>query len=335
MKVAAVILNYNTRDYLRQFLPGLIKSCKELDAQVVVADNASTDGSVAMMQAEFPQVPLIVLDRNYGFTGGYNRALEGIDAEYFVLINSDIEVPSGWLKPLVAWMDSHPSCGACGPKLLSYAQRDSFEYAGAAGGLVDRYGYPFCRGRVMQRIEKDNGQYDSPAEVLWASGACLLVRASVWKALGGLDERFFAHMEEIDLCWRMQLRGWKVNIVPESFVYHIGGGTLSNESPFKLRLNFRNNLLLLENNLPATFVANGLPEPRARRKTRRRIFVRMCLDGLSALVYLVTRRWGFYQAVVQAHKEYRQLRKSGEIPASPSLPDGLYPGWIVPKGLFK
>ena len=335
MKVAAVILNYNTRDYLRQFLPGLIKSCKELDAQVVVADNASTDGSAAMMQAEFPQVPLIVLDRNYGFTGGYNRALEGIEAEYYVLINSDIEVPSGWLKPLVAWMDGHPSCGACGPKLLSYAQRDSFEYAGAAGGLVDRYGYPFCRGRVMQRIEKDNGQYDSPAEVLWASGACLLVRASVWKALGGLDERFFAHMEEIDLCWRMQLRGWKVNIVPKSFVYHIGGGTLPNDSPFKLRLNFRNNLLLLENNLPATFVANGLPEAHARRKTRRRIFVRMCLDGLSALVYLVTRRWGFYQAVVQAHKEYRQLRKPGEIPASPSFPDGLYPGWIVPKGLFK
>ena len=203
MKTSVVILNYNTRDYLRQFLPGLIGSCKELDAQVVVTDNASTDGSVAMMQAEFPQVPLIVLDRNYGFTGGYNRALEGIEAEYYVLINSDIEVPSGWLKPLVAWMDSHPSCGACGPKLLSYAQRDTFEYAGAAGGLVDRYGYPFCRGRVMQRIEKDNGQYDSPAEVLWASGACLMVRSGVWKALGGLDERFFAHMEEIDLCWRM------------------------------------------------------------------------------------------------------------------------------------
>jgi GT2 family glycosyltransferase len=179
MKTSVVILNYNTRDYLRQFLPGLIESCKELDAQVVVADNASTDGSAAMMQAEFPQVPLIVLDRNYGFTGGYNRALEGIEAEYYVLINSDIEVPSGWLKPLVAWMDSHPSCGACGPKLLSYAQRDTFEYAGAAGGLVDRYGYPFCRGRVMQRIEKDNGQYDSPAEVLWASGACLMVRSGV------------------------------------------------------------------------------------------------------------------------------------------------------------
>lgn len=334
MKTSVVILNYNTKDYLRQFLPGLIASCEGLDAQVIVADNASSDGSVAVMQAEFPQVPLKVLDQNYGFTGGYNRALEGIDADYFVLINSDIEVPKGWLKPLVAWMDSHPSCGACGPKLLSYVQRDTFEYAGAAGGLVDRYGYPFCRGRVMQKIEKDQGQYDTPAEVLWASGACLMVRASVWKALGGLDERFFAHMEEIDLCWRMQLRGWKVNIVPESFVYHIGGGTLPNESPFKLRLNFRNNLLLLENNLPATFVAEGLNEKRARRKARRRIFVRMCLDGLSALVYLVTRRWSFYQAVVEAHKEYRRLRKPGEIPASPAQPSGLYRGWIVPKGLF-
>lgn len=334
MRTAVVILNYNTKDYLRKFLPGLIASCEGLDAQVIVADNASSDGSVAVMQAEFPQVPLKVLDQNYGFTGGYNRALEGIDADYFVLINSDIEVPQGWLKPLVAWMDSHPSCGACGPKLLSYAQRDTFEYAGAAGGLVDRYGYPFCRGRVMQKIEKDQGQYDTPAEVLWASGACLMVRASVWKALGGLDERFFAHMEEIDLCWRMQLRGWKVNIVPESFVYHIGGGTLPNESPFKLRLNFRNNLLLLENNLPATFVAEGLNEKRARRKARRRIFVRMCLDGLSALVYLVTRRWSFYQSVVLAHKEYRQLRKPGEIPASPAHPSGLYRGWIVPKGLF-
>ena len=194
MKTSVVILNYNTKDYLRQFLPGLIASCERLDAQVVVADNASTDGSVALMRAEFPQVPLICLEQNYGFTGGYNRALAAVDADYFVLINSDIEVPAKWLKPLIAWMDGHPACGACGPKLLSYAQRDTFEYAGAAGGLIDRYGYPFCRGRILQKIEKDHGQYDSPAEVLWASGACLMVRACVWKALGGLDERFFAHM---------------------------------------------------------------------------------------------------------------------------------------------
>lgn len=334
MKTAIVILNYNTRDYLKRFLPGLLASCEGLDAKVIVADNASSDGSVQVLEAEFPQVPLIRLEENYGFTGGYNKALQGIDAEYFVLINSDIEVPSGWLQPLVAWMDSHPDCGACGPKLLDYARRDTFEYAGAAGGLMDRYGYPFCRGRILQKIEKDRGQYDTPANVLWVSGACLLVRACVWKALGGLDERFFCHMEEIDLCWRMQLQGWKVTLVPASRVYHIGGGTLPNESPFKLRLNFRNNLLLLENNLPATFTAEGQSEVKAHRKARRRILARMCLDGLSALTYLVTRRWSFYKAVVQAHKEYRQLRRPGEIPKNPHKPEGLHPGWIVPKGLF-
>ncbi len=333
-KTAVVILNYNTADYLQRFLPGLIASCKGLDAQVVVADNASQDGSVALMQERFPEVPLILLDKNYGFTGGYNRALARIEADYFVLINSDIEVPDGWLKPLVEWMEAHPDCGACGPKLLSYAQRDTFEYAGAAGGLLDRYGYPFCRGRILQKVEKDHGQYDSPANVLWCSGACLLVRASLWKELGGLDERFFAHMEEIDLCWRMQLRGWKVTVVPESYVYHIGGGTLPNESPFKLRLNFRNNLLLLENNLPGTFAAQGLPEKEARRKARRRIFTRMCLDGLSAMVYMTTKRYNFYQAVVQAHAEYRKLRRPGEIPQNPQQPEGLFNGWIVPRGLF-
>lgn len=326
MKTAVVILNYNTRDYLKQFLPGLLASCEGLDAEVVVADNASSDGSVELMQTEFPQVPLIRLEENFGFTGGYNRALAQVDADCFVLINSDIEVPKGWLKPLVHWMESHPECGACGPKLLSYRERDSFEYAGAAGGLVDRYGYPFCRGRVMQKLEKDHGQYDTPANVLWCSGACLMVRASLWRALGGLDDRFFAHMEEIDLCWRMQLRGWKVTVVPKSFVYHIGGGTLPNESPFKLRLNFRNNLLLLENNLPATLGSRG--------KARRRILVRMCLDGCSALMFLLQGKWSFYRAVVEAHREYRRLRKPGELLPHPAKPEGIYNGWIVPKGLF-
>ena len=326
MKTAVVILNYNTRDYLKQFLPGLLASCEGLDAEVVVADNASSDGSVELMQTEFPQVPLIRLEENFGFTGGYNRALVQVDADCFVLINSDIEVPKGWLKPLVAWMESHPECGACGPKLISYKERDTFEYAGAAGGLVDRYGYPFCRGRVMQKVEKDHGQYNTPANVLWCSGACLMVRASVWRALGGLDDRFFAHMEEIDLCWRMQLRGWKVTLVPESFVYHIGGGTLPNESPFKLRLNFRNNLLLLENNLPATLGSRG--------KAHRRIFVRKCLDGCSALMFLLQGKWSFYRAVLEAHREYRKLRKPGELLPNPAKPEGIYNGWIVPKGLF-
>ncbi len=326
LKTAVVILNYNTREYLRRFLPGLIASCDGLDAEVIVADNASHDGSLDMMAEEFPSVRTIALSENYGFTGGYNRALSQVQAQYYVLINSDVEVPSHWLRVLQDWMDSHPDCGACGPKLISFNERDTFEYAGAAGGLLDRYGYPFCRGRIMQKVEKDHGQYDSPADVLWCSGACLMVRADVWNSLGGLDDRFFAHMEEIDLCWRMQLRGWKVTVVPQSYVYHIGGGTLPNESPFKLRLNFRNNLLLLENNLPATLNSRFL--------ARVRILTRMCLDGLSALVYLFTGRKSFYDAVVQAHREYRKLRRPGEIPAERHKPVGLYKGWIVPKGLF-
>ena len=327
MKTAVVILNYNTRNYLEQFLPGLLASCEGQDAQVFVADNASADDSVAFLQAHFPQVPLILLENNYGFTGGYNRALEMIEADYYVLINSDIEVPEGWLKPLTDWMDSHPQCGACGPKLLSWRQRDIFEYAGAAGGLIDRYGYPFCRGRIMQKVEKDHGQYDSPQNVLWVSGSCLVVRSSVWKALGGLDERFFAHMEEIDLFWRMQLRGWKVTVVPASAVYHIGGGTLRNESPFKLFLNYRNNLLLLENNLPSTL--------HSRWKARLRIHVRMFLDGLSALVYLCKGQGAFFMAVVRAHRDYRKLRRPGELLPDAPAPDGLYRGWIVPVGLFR
>ena len=326
MKTAVVILNYNTRNYLEQFLPGLLASCQGQDAKVFVADNASADDSVAFLQTHFPQVPLIRLEKNYGFTGGYNRALEKIEADYYVLINSDIEVPEGWLKPLTDWMDSHPDCGACGPKLLSWQQRDTFEYAGAAGGLLDRYGYPFCRGRILQKVEKDEGQYDSPQNVLWVSGACLMVRSRLWKELGGLDNRFFAHMEEIDLCWRMQLRGWKVTVVPASAVYHIGGGTLRNESPFKLFLNFRNNLLLLENNLPSTL--------HSRRKARLRIWVRMCLDGLSALVYLCKGQGAFFMAVVRAHRDYRKLRRPGELLPHASRPEGLYAGWIVPVGLF-
>ena len=339
MKTAVVILNWNTRDYLRKFLPGLIASTEGLDAEVIVADNASTDGSLEMLAAEFPDVRRISLDRNYGFTGGYNRALAQVEADYYVLINSDIEVPQGWLKPLTDWMDTHPHCGACGPKLLSYDHRDRFEYAGAAGGLLDRYGYPFCRGRILQKVEKDEGQYDTPEDVFWVSGACLLVRSKLWKKLGGLDDRFFAHMEEIDLCWRMQLSGYTVTVVPESFVYHIGGGTLPNESPFKLRLNFRNNLLLLENNLAKTFRAQGYSVEGSLGKARRRIFVRMLLDGASALTYLVTKRYNSYKAVVQAHGEYRKLRRKPTPDEVAMQKDatvrGWYDGWIVPKGIFR
>ena len=219
MKTAVVILNWNTEGFLREFLPGLLRSVENVEgAEVIVADNASTDGSIKVMQEEFPQVRTIVLEKNFGFTGGYNKAFEQIDSDLFVLINSDIEVTDGWLEPLVRWMQEHPECGACAPKLHSWQEREKFEYAGAAGGCLDLFGYPFCRGRILKTLETDHGQYDSPADVFWATGACLMVRSSLYRELGGLDDRFFAHMEEIDLCWRMQLAGYKVTVVPESMV---------------------------------------------------------------------------------------------------------------------
>jgi len=338
MRTAIVILNWNTKDYLRKFLPSLLASCEGMDAGVAVADNASTDGSVEMLQREFPEVSIIALDNNFGFTGGYNRALQIVDAEFFVLLNSDIEVPKDWLRPLVDWMDGHPHCGVCGPKLLSYDRRNSFEYAGAAGGYLDRYGYPFCRGRVLSRVEQDRGQYDSPEDLFWVSGACLMVRSSLWKALGGLDARFFVHMEEIDFCWRAQLAGYTVTCVPASFVYHIGGGTLPATSPRKLFYNYRNNLLMLHNNLAATFKATDRfhrSDGHYRRRARRRIAARMLLDGCSALVYLLSGKGSSFRAVLRAHREYRSLRrKPGIDTQGPACIRGWYGGWIVPKGLF-
>ena len=328
MKTAVVILNWNTEGFLRDFLPGLVRSVTKVDgAEVVVADNASTDGSLNVMKEEFPQVRTIAFDKNHGFTGGYNRAFKALcgtpeapakdTPEYFLLINSDIEVTEDWLRPLVDWMDSHPQCGACAPKLHSWQERGKFEYAGAAGGYLDRFGFPFCRGRIMGRLEEDNGQYDEPQDVFWATGACLMVRSEVYRRLGGLDERFFAHMEEIDLCWRMQLEGWSVTVVPESVVYHVGGGTLPATSPFKLFLNFRNNLLMLDNNLAKTYALRlhkqGLAAEKAARKGARRaawkIFRRRCIDGCAAAAYLLTFRWDCLKAVLKAGKGYRKLRK--------------------------
>ncbi len=352
MKTAVVILNWNTEGFLKEFLPGLVHSVQKVEgAETVVADNASSDGSLKVMKEMFPTVKTLAFVENLGFTGGYNEAFRALAddgaPEYFVLINSDIEVTGNWLQPLVDWMDSHPECGACAPKLHSWQEREKFEYAGAAGGYIDMFRYPFCRGRVMKRLEVDNGQYDSPADVLWATGACLMVRSSVFAEMGGLDSRFFAHMEEIDLCWRMQLHGYKVTVVPESVVYHVGGGTLPAESPFKLRLNYRNNLLMLKNNLAMTFAlkmyGEGMEIEKAAAKgsgkAARRIFARKCLDGLSAGVYLLTGKLSYFKAVLEAHKEVRKLEGSGksadktaayltEYGGKASV-TGIYRKWII------
>lgn len=358
MKTAVVILNWNTEGFLKDFLPGLLRSAQKVEGtEVVVADNASTDNSLKVMEEEFPGVRTLRFEENTGFTGGYNRAFKELDAledapEYFLLINSDIEVPEDWLGPLVDWMDTHPECGACAPKLHSWHDRKMFEYAGAAGGYIDRYGYPFCRGRIMGRIEADNGQYDGPEDVFWATGACLMVRSSVYRKMGGLDDRFFAHMEEIDLCWRMQLEGWKVTVVPQSLVYHVGGGTLPATSPFKLFLNFRNNLLMLDNNLAKTFALcryrKGHEIQKAVRKALRhaeaRVNFRIALDCLSAAVYLLTFRTDCFKAVLKAHKEFRRLRHGNDAGSiagylkahgSSGSVNGIYRKWIVLSSVLK
>ncbi len=296
MDIAVVILNWNGLGMLQTYLPTLIARTTCPGAFIVVADNGSTDGSVAWLQTNYPAIRTLRFDQNYGFTGGYNRALREIDADYYVLLNSDIEVGVKWLEPLAGFMEEHPEVGICQPKVLSIAERDRFEYAGAAGGFIDYLGYPFCRGRILSKLEKDQGQYDEAVECFWATGACMMVRSALYHHLGGLDELFFAHMEEIDFCWRAKMLGYQVWCVPASTVWHVGGGTLPNNSPRKLYFNYRNNLLMLYKNLPESVRA-------------RRIFVRMLLDGMSASVYLVTGKWSFFRAVWKAHRDYRRLRR--------------------------
>ena len=281
---------------MEAFLFPLLDSIASFDAEVVIADNGSTDGSVAFLQEVYPQLRLILFDHNLGFTGGYNRALQQIDAKYYILLNSDIEVDSHWLKPLVDFMEVNPKAGICMPKIRSLKHRDYFEYAGACGGFIDRFGYPFCRGRILSFIEQDNGQYDAPMEIFWASGACFMIRAQLFHELGGFDARFFAHMEEIDLCWRAQLAGHQVWVVPQSTVFHVGGGTLPNDSPQKLYLNYRNNLWMLYKNVP--------------RKKRLNVLVsRVLLDYMSAFIYLIQCKPALFFAVLKAHCHFWRGRK--------------------------
>lgn len=295
MKVAVVILNWNGEAMLRRFLPTVVRySCDE--AEIWVADNASDDASVQLLREHFPSVKLIQLDKNYGFAEGYNRALAQIEAEYYVLLNSDVEVTHHWLTPLVEYMDAYPDVAACQPKLLSEANRDYFEYAGASGGFIDRYGYPFCRGRIFNTVEEDNGQYDYIIDILWATGACMLIRSADYREAHGLDGRFFAHNEEIDLCWRLRQRGRRIVCIPESEVYHVGGGTLPKSNPMKTFLNFRNNLTMLYKNLPDGELKGVMR-------------VRRVLDYVAALKMLVAdRSWADFKAVVKARRAFYRWR---------------------------
>ena len=295
MQTAVVILNWNGRHMMEKFLPS-VTAYTTGDAEVVIADNGSTDDSIEFLHTHYPSLRIIQLDHNYGFAEGYNRALAQLDADYFVLLNDDVEVTPGWIEPIIAQMRKNPQTAICQPKLLMYDQRDTFEYAGAAGGFIDSYGYPFCRGRIFDVVEQDHGQYNDPHEIFWASGAAMFVRADVWREMGGLDADFFAHMEEIDFCWRVKNRGYRVEYCPHSVVYHVGGGTLPKSNPRKTYLNFRNNLSMLYKNLPQERLGRGMG-------------LRILLDYVAALKFLLERKPKEFQAVFEAHRDYRK-RKS-------------------------
>jgi hypothetical protein len=287
-KIAIVILNWNGAKLIRQFLPSVINFSKGDLTEIIVADNGSTDNSLEILRNEFPGVQLLDLNQNYGFARGYNEALKRIEADYFVILNSDVEVTSGWLRSPINLMESNPEIAAVQPKILSYHQKTLFEYAGAAGGFIDRYGYPFCRGRIFNELETDCGQYDQTTEIFWATGACMFVRASQFHEAGGFDADFWAHMEEIDLCWRLKNRGYKIVYTPESTVYHFGGGTLAYDNPKKLFLNFRNNLWLLFKNLPGKQLVSVL-------------FIRMVLDAVTAFKLLAEFNLNGIRSVLKAH----------------------------------
>lgn len=301
--VAVIILNWNGEKLLREFLPSVVANTDTSIADVIVADNGSTDGSRELLHKDFPQVKLLEFDENLGFAGGYNRALRETGYRYTLLLNSDVETPAGWLTPLHNFMEVHPDAAACQPKILSYKQKGKFEYAGAAGGFIDRNGYPYCRGRIFDTVEDDNGQYDIPVEVFWATGAALMVRTDLYEKAGGLDERFFAHMEEIDLCWRLLLMGHTLWCVPASHVYHLGGGSLPAANPRKTYLNFRNNLLLLHKNLPAADLRGAL--------LRRRL-----LDTVAWAKFILTLDLPNASAILRAHRDFRRMRR--EYTAHPS-----------------
>lgn len=300
MKTAVVILNWNGEMFLKQFLPLVVAHTNLLNNEIVVADNGSTDGSVQLLKTQFPEVKTILLDKNYGFAGGYNRALAQIEAEYFLLLNSDVEVTPHWLDLLIEYMDQHPMTAACQPKIRAFHNKDYFEHAGAAGGFIDKYGFPYCRGRIFGTTEKDEGQYNEVCDIFWATGACMMIRSEIFRKAGGFDEDFFAHMEEIDLCWRINSRGFKIVCVPQSVVYHVGGGTLNMESPRKTYLNFRNNLLMLYKNVPQTELSRVMN-------------IRLFFDYLAALQLFLTGKKENALAVFNARRDFLKMKPNFDL----------------------
>ena len=300
-KVAVVILNWNGEKFLADFLPSVVEYSVGEGVRIIVADNGSADHSKEVVQ-RFTGVEWMSLGTNYGFAEGYNQALAQIDADLFVLLNSDVEVTPRWLEELVSYMDAHPQVAACQPKIRSYYRREYFEHAGACGGLMDQWGYPYCYGRMFDFVEEDHGQYDTPTRVFWATGACLCIRRTCYLEVGGLDKDFFAHMEEIDLCWRLACRGWELLCVPQSMVYHVGGGSLPKDNPRKDYLNFRNNLLMLYKNLPSKRLCLVM-------------FVRFFLDYAAALIFLLKGKTGSFKAVLKARMDYHRMKRSSNFKA--------------------
>lgn len=294
-KVAVVILNWNGAKLMEEFLPSVMDYSPAALAEVVVADNGSSDASIDMLKKKFPSVRIIQLDKNYGFAEGYNQALKQIDNEYTILLNSDVEVTPGWLDAPLAAMEADSTIAAAQPKIRAQRNKEYFEYAGASGGYMDIYGYPYCRGRMLHIVEKDKGQYDTPADILWATGACLFIRTAIYKEVGGLDAGFFAHQEEIDMCWRLRSRGYRLVCTPQSVVYHVGGATLSVESPHKTFLNFRNNLLMIYKNLP-------------EKDLKHVMRTRFWLDYIAATKFLLCGHIQNAKAVYEARKAFFDMK---------------------------
>ncbi len=300
-KLGVIILNWNGEELLKKFIPQASEYTVSDEADLIVADNGSSDNSLAWLAKNHPEVMTIRLEKNYGFSEGYNRAIKDAEYEYIVLLNSDVEVTPDWWKPMLSFMEKNPDAGAIQPKILSFTEKNRFEYAGAAGGYLDSLGYPYCRGRLFDCIEEDNGQYDgAPADICWASGACLMTRRELYLRLGGLDAGFFAHMEEIDLCCRILNAGYRVCAVTESSVYHVGGASLAQGNPRKTYLNFRNNLLLLHKNLP-------------KKKGKKVLLFRRLADTLAFLMFLAKLDFANAKAIIDAHRDFRKMKKNYNV----------------------